>query len=201
LKDSRNDQGIDYFLQIGLQFDKINYPGIPENARQKEWIRICTPGIICRKNAIQHVGGFDERMRIAEDIRLWFRLAQEGRFAVVSEPLAIIRGWKTSMEQLTNPTFSFFKESANVRLEVFMESYARAVSSPPDVQKRLRTFIADGLAEQAKYSALDGKYAIARRRAFESLAFSPGGKTALKALVGLIFPMLFHLLAKKYIKP
>ncbi len=197
-KDSKNGSGHDYFSGIGLRFD--NEHAVLEHPLRtlvrKNGSGIWTSAIMCRRKAVQRVGGFDERMKIAEDIRLWFRLAIEGKFAVLPEPLAV-RGWTASGEQLTQPgKSSYYKESADMRLEVFMESYARAVNSPPDVQRMLRNFIASSLADQAKYLALDGKYNSARRRAFLSLAFSPTGKAALKAITGLLFPEVFRLLNK-----
>jgi glycosyltransferase involved in cell wall biosynthesis len=38
-----------------------------------------TGGIVCRRSLLERTGGFDERMRIAEDCNLWFRLATAGR--------------------------------------------------------------------------------------------------------------------------
>lgn len=197
--DSKNDSGQDYFTQIGLSFNSepaiLDYP--LSTLVRKGGSGILVPVSICRKDAIQRVGFFDERMKIAEDIRLWFRLASEGKFAVTSNPLAV-RRWTTSGEQLTQPgKASYFKEAANMRLEIFMESYARAIESPPDVQQKLRNFISSSLADQAKYCALDRHYNIARRRALESLAFLPRGKTALKALLTLICPQALHSLKKR----
>lgn len=197
--DNRRNERKDHFSVIGMQVDRkpVIYECPMEILVRRNGSGICTPTIICRKEAVQHVGGFDERMRFAEDIRLWFRLALEGNFTVLSEPLSVIERAGPEEQQLTkthDPVY--FKESANLRLEVFLESYARALNSLPAVQKRLRSFIADCFAEQAKYAALDGKYATARRRAFESLAFRPKGKTALKAVIGLAFPKLYHVLPK-----
>lgn len=41
------------------------------------------PGVVVRRSAIRDVGGFDERLRIAEDDELWLRLALGGDFCLV----------------------------------------------------------------------------------------------------------------------
>lgn len=191
-------QGRDWFSQIGLHLDEepaiLDFP--LRMLLRKGFAGIMTPVVMCRKKAVERVGGFDERMDTAEDLRLWLRLAFEGRFAVTSRPLAY-RRWLGSGKQLTEPgELSYHKKNENSRLEVFMECYARAVDCPADVQHRLRQFIAHSLAQQAKQCALDGKYSIARRRAFECLAFTPKGRTLARALVGWLFPQLFPINAK-----
>jgi glycosyltransferase involved in cell wall biosynthesis len=190
--------GQDRFSQIGVYFGEepsiVNCP--LDLLLRKGGSGIFTPFVMCRREAVERVGGFDERMDIAEDIRLWLRLAFEGRFVVTSRPLGC-RRWPGSGKQLTDPDrISYYKNSANLRTEIFMECYARAIDQPPGVQRRLRQFIADSLAGQAKHSALEGNYSVARRRAFECLAFSPRGKTIAKALVGWLLPQLFSIHAK-----
>ena len=194
-----NDSGRDYFSQIGLKFDQepaiLEYP--LRTLLRPNGSGILTTNCIARKQAIQRVGCFVETMKIAEDIRLWFRLSMEGKIAVISEPLSL-RYWSNPGDQVTQlHNSSYLKEYGKERMEIFWEIYARAIDSPPDVQKMLRGFITRSLTDQAKYCALDGNYRMARRKAFESLAFLPKGRAALKAIVGLILPRAFRVLSKK----
>ncbi len=192
--DSKDKTGRDYFSSIGFVLrDEPAVVEIPLKVLARTggcgiWTTTC----VCRKSAVLRVGGFDERMRIAEDIRLWFRLAFEGKFAVTGRVLAN-RGWTDSAEQLTHEhDLAYFRESARARMEVFWETYARAVDSGPDIQRQLRRFVAQGLVDLAKQLALDANYPLARRKAFEALVFLPKGRTALKALVGLAVPSAFR---------
>jgi glycosyltransferase involved in cell wall biosynthesis len=188
----------DYFSEIGISFDSepvvLDYP--LRTLLRKGGCGIWTPVVICRKKALQRVGCFDERMRIYEDVRLWTGLSQEGKWAVTSEPLAI-RIWSKSGEQLMKEDSSFYRESSKMRLEIFLEAYARNIDGPSDVQQRLRSFIARDLVQQATYFALDKKYNAARRKAFESLVYSPRGTIALKAFLSLLSPRLFSILIRR----
>jgi glycosyltransferase involved in cell wall biosynthesis len=188
----------DWFSQIGLRFD--DEPAILDLPLRlllrRAFGGIMTPVVICRKKAVERVGAFDERMDIAEDLRLWLRLAFEGRFAVSSQPLACRRRLGSGNELTDSGNVFYCQKNENSRLEVFMECYARAVNQPADVQQRLRQFIVHSLAQQAKQCALEGKYSIARRRAFECLAYGPEGGTLARALVGWLFPQLFPINAK-----
>jgi glycosyltransferase involved in cell wall biosynthesis len=195
-------EGQDWFSEIGLYLD--DEPAILDVPLRillhKGFSGIMTPTVMSRKRAVERAGGFDERMDTAEDLRLWLRLAFEGRFAVTSQPLAC-RRWLGSGKQLTEPAqLAYHKKNENSRLEVFMECYARAIDQPADVQHGLRQFIAHSLAQQAKQCALDGKYSIARRRAFECLAFTPKGRTLARALVGWLFPQFFPINARRKTK-
>ncbi len=113
-----------------------------------------------------------------------------------------MRRYEYEKTQLTNlQSFSYHKEQANNAVGILLEAYNRSLHYPSDVHKNLRRLIAFFLTKQAKLFALDGNYSMARRKAFESSAFLPRGRTALKAFVGLLFPRLFHLLAKEHLKP
>ena len=52
---------------------------------------ITTSGVLVRKIAIVRAGGFNPLLRYAEDWDLWLRLAQEGGFGYVDEPLTFVR--------------------------------------------------------------------------------------------------------------
>lgn len=46
------------------------------------------PTILCRKDAILSVGGFDAALPVCEDYDLWLRLSVRERFGLIEEPLA-----------------------------------------------------------------------------------------------------------------
>ena len=185
----------DHFSAIGLSFEhdgNIFSEPIALYARLRA-IGATTSAVICRKSVLSRIGGFDERLKVFEDVRAWFRLAMEGKFAATSETL-LVRCGSDTVERLSRSSYSFFKEATDAQLETFLECYARAIDSAPDVQKGLRKEVACYLTRQSQYLALDGNYGMARRKAFESLVFGPRGKSALRAIVGLILPRAFHFL-------
>ncbi len=187
----------DFFTVKGISFDQD--PAIIEDpARIVSRFKgggIMTSSMICRKSALLRVGGFDERMALYEDVRTRCRLSMEGKFAVAAEPLAVVV-WADDIDHLTKPTHDVSREIAKVCVEIFMEFYARQAYGSPEVQKQLRRLIAYYLAKQSRYLALDRRYGMARRKAFESLAFRPKGRSTLWAIVGLFMPRMFVLLEK-----
>lgn len=195
----KDSSGRDYFSQIGLSFGSD--PSILDcpvrTLVRKGGSGVLTSATLCRKSIIRRVGGFDERMRIYEDTRMWLRLSFEGKFAVTSEPLAV---WVVGAPggRLTQPeNHSYEREAARHGFEVFMEAYARAGDCPADVRRGLRHLIAYSLVSQSKCYAIDRSYRMARRKALESFVFFPKGGSLLKALAGLFFPQVFLMLARR----
>jgi glycosyltransferase involved in cell wall biosynthesis len=194
----KDPSGQDYFSKVGLNFGRE--PAILDCPlrlmTRKQGTGVNSSVALCRKSAALRVGGFDERMKIYEDTRMWLRLSLEGKFAVSSEPLAV---WiATDPEsRLTRPgSYSYQREAAKRSFEVFVEAYARAGDFPADVQKAIRDLLTYSLANQSKLYALDRNYGMARRRAFECLAFFPKGDSLLKAFIGLLFPQAFIALGR-----
>jgi glycosyltransferase involved in cell wall biosynthesis len=195
----RDASGQDYFSQIGLHFH--NEPGVIDDPlmamSRSQGTGLQTSQIIARRTAIQRVGMFDERLKVLVDVRMWVRLAFEGKFAVTSRPLGV---WVIAepQQQITQPLNNAYqREAAKCGFAIFMEAYARAGECSSDVQRALRKRITSHLASQSKYYALDGDYRMARRRALECLAFLPKGRIAMKTLVGLLLPRAFSLLSPR----
>jgi glycosyltransferase involved in cell wall biosynthesis len=150
---------------------------------------IWTSTCIGRKGALRRCGQFDERMRICEDIRLWFRLAGEGKFTIVREPL-VERG-EPGDDNLVRPADPVYaRESARLRLELFWEVYARSTDARSDVLARIRHFIVKSLYEQSLCYTRSRDYSNARRKAIEALAFTPSGLDLAKVLISACAPSL-----------
>jgi glycosyltransferase involved in cell wall biosynthesis len=197
--DGKDSSGRDYFSQIGLSFgsDPTILDCPLRTLVRKGGSGVLTSVTLCRKSIIRRVGGFDERMGIYEDTRMWLRLSFEGKFAVTSEALVV---WVVEAPggRLTQPeNLSYQREAARHSFEVFIEAYARTGDCPADVQRALRHLIAYSLVSQSKCYAIDRNYRMARRKALESFVFFPKGESLLKALAGLFFPRAFRLLARR----
>lgn len=60
--------------------------------RMLRWFNpLAHPSMMIRREALVQSGGYDARARHLEDYQLWLRLASEGRFGIISEPLLMYR--------------------------------------------------------------------------------------------------------------
>lgn len=155
---------------------------------------IWTSTCMCRKAAVARCGKFDERMRIFEDVRLWYRLAFEGRFAVCRNVLSV-RGEEGEDNLTRSRDPAYWREWARLHIEICQETYARAVNAPLDVQDRLRYLAAGSLWRQAKQLAADGQPGLGRRKALEAFGLDPTPRSALR--LALIAAPLLRKLALK----
>lgn len=154
--------------------------------------RLWLPTWIARRSALLRVGGFDERMRVAEDSRLLFRLAFEGAFCL-SGHVGTIRSSSVDEQQLTLANDYFYRRSLTpLTLEFLYETYIRASDHSIELQRRLGKLLGYFLRNHAEHLLLDGKNRLARRRAVETLAAAPRFKDALAALAVLIFPPVVY---------
>ena len=109
-----------------------------------------------------------------------------------TEPLVFV--YRKGSDHLINPGFQTAKKTASLSVEIFWEFYARTVYSSKSVQKNLRRLIVYYLTRQSRYFAIEHNYRMARRKAFESLAFVPKGKYLLQAIIYLILPQSVQLM-------
>ncbi|MFA6963139.1 MAG: glycosyltransferase [Patescibacteria group bacterium] len=58
---------------------------------------LTTTGAVVRASVLKKLGGFDEKMKLADDYELWLRLAREGQLTFISEPLFRWRFHRTSL--------------------------------------------------------------------------------------------------------
>lgn len=73
--------------------------GVPEHSTVRRYSfsemvvrnRLATPTVICRRDAIEAVGLFDEELSISEDYELWLRLAKYGTVGRIETALARFR--------------------------------------------------------------------------------------------------------------
>jgi GT2 family glycosyltransferase len=196
--DTRQGKPEDYFLKKGITFSHDpEYIDDPlDNFLRKGGCGITTPGVLTRKKYLQRVGFFDERLEVYEDVRMWARLALEGKWAVISRPLSVVN-WSKSAVQLQKPGNPAYEGLVNnIRLEIFLETYAHATKASPKTLARLREIIAEELATKAKYLALEGNFSQARRKFWESAVFKiPKGRLFYTAL-GSFCPRIIQILSK-----
>ena len=148
---------------------------------------------IVRRSAYLRVGGCDERMRLAEDTRLLFRLAFEGKFAF-HRSILLEQYTGDSADRLTQLRSEAFRRMHHaMMLEVLMESYARVGELTSVDASHLRRLLAHFLAAQGRDLARCGKYQYARRRAWESICLSLNSGLLDRAFVALVAPQAFQM--------
>jgi len=201
-KDHKEQQYPDYFSSIDLFFEEEN---IIVDDPVKLLSRTTGSGIstitcMARKSSIVHVGCFDERMKIAEDVRLWHRLGFEGKYGVLADVLSE-RGWSDDKEHLSEPLSLDKKfESARNRLEIYLETYARAIEADKNVQDNIRYHIQHCLLEIVKCQTLRGNFSLARRNALEAFICYPKGKYCIESLIAFICPQVYKINNRQLIK-
>lgn len=143
---------------------------------------------IYRRSALLQVGGYDERLREFEDLRLDFRLALMNRkFAAVSRVLVVLDD-SPKFAHLSTPDWSFFCRSTDACVESYRETLAGAAQQSPQVRRNLRRGLAHHLTRQAERLALQGQMMQARCRSWRGLCLLPGPRLAARALIGLLAP-------------
>ncbi len=145
---------------------------------------------IYRRADLRRVGGYDERLRVFEDLRLDLRLALEGgKFAAVAEVLTVIDDSPTH-SHLSTVDWQYFCQMSDAGVEIYAEALARAVDQPPSVRRQLRRLLAYYSSRQAERLALQGHRGQARARCWLGLCLLPDSWVAGRSLLGLVSPWL-----------
>lgn len=182
--------GEDRFGEIGLDIDGATAvfadpAAVVTMVRGSPLVASCC---IYRRPDLLLVGGYDERLRVFEDLRLDFRLALAGRkFAAVAEVLVVLDD-SPKFSHLSTMDWPFFCRSTDACVEIYAEALARAVCQSAQVRKCLRRGLAHHLSRQAERLALQGDQRQARARSWLCLGLLPGMRLSARALAGVVAP-------------
>ncbi|MBL4681059.1 MAG: glycosyltransferase [Pseudomonadales bacterium] len=85
--------------ESGKRISQRNYFETDEEIRKNIFFfsPFCHPAVMIRKNAIEHIGGYDQYYSPADDYELYFRLGKQGRLHNIKERLFEYRLMPTSM--------------------------------------------------------------------------------------------------------
>ncbi|MBL9078203.1 MAG: glycosyltransferase family 2 protein [Planctomycetes bacterium] len=143
---------------------------------------------IYRRAALLALGGYDERLRVYEDLQLDFRLALAGgRFVAVPEVLAVLDDAPT-FAHLSTVDWPFFCASTDAGVAIYADAVARAVRCAPAVRRNLRRSLAHYLGCQAERLALQGQWRAARARAWQCCCLRPGLRQFARGFAGVVAP-------------
>jgi len=180
--------------EIGLATDK------PVLIEDEPLRRLCAPrghGIniqtcICRRAVLQRLGGFDTGLRISEDMELIFRLADEGRFAILSDIL-LLRGASGSGDNLTKPASDAWRAENLDNIIGILETRRRLPRTrSPECRHALARRLTQLRSYRAQLFARTGALAEARRVSRQGLVPPVLSKEALVCAAGAVMPRLLR---------
>jgi len=177
-----------------LPVPKISYPStdIPANEFWKWlWHTNCIrpSTVIFRREAVEHVGNFNENLRYCEDYEYWFRLLRFGRFIQVPEPLCYYR---MHPNQMTKEYFRMATFKHQSRLLVMKQHplQLQAAGIPPKQQLK---DLNDAYREGALLTFYERDLAGARRLLWNYLLKHPGDLQIMKYAFASLLPRSFLL--------
>jgi len=149
---------------------------------------------IVRRAVLQHLGGFNTTLRIAEDMDLLFRLADEGSFAVLSAVL-MLRAADGTDGNLTKPaSIDWRQENLDNTIGILRRCQDRNTQRSPQCMRALRRRLTQLQSYRAKLHAKSGEYAAARRLCLEGLKNAAPTKDALICAIGAVSPRVLNAL-------
>ncbi len=114
---------IHYKERNGYEHEKILIPTELDRGNMSSRIlyrlTITTSTLFVKRKTIIKVGMFDEQLRFWQEYELLMRLAQEGEFAYVAEPLCWYRVDRTDTNRLTNKFFAWIKSVEYIKQKHF----------------------------------------------------------------------------------
>jgi glycosyltransferase involved in cell wall biosynthesis len=155
---------------------------------------LIVPSCIIRRALIEKLGGFDTSLRIAEDMDLLYRLADEGAFAVFS-PVLYMRGTDELNGNLTKP-HSLDWRCENLENVIGILSRRKAANSRRSASSRaaLRRRLTQLLSYRAKLHARASEYSETRRLCRAGLSNRVLSKDSLVCLLGFVNPRVLKML-------
>ncbi len=167
-------------------FTRIDRPlgWITRHPTSAPWL----PTWVIRKDAVIQAGMFDRRLKVAEDTRLLYRVAELGPFLGTETPLAW-RSTEIDASKLTIPKQRQFQRTiTRATAEILAEASIRAMNEDRETKRQLDRMLAYYLRREAEFAASDGNYRLSRELARRSLYLRPRRRDAMAALVSAIAP-------------
>jgi glycosyltransferase involved in cell wall biosynthesis len=143
-------------------------------------------GIAVRRDWLLRAGGFDEHMRIYEDLDLFLKMTFFGPWMATSVVVARVRRIGPPSETLSyiNVKDAVYSKAMAIR------AYERFQAHPEltaDERQRVRCFVSGARFEQSQALAISGQINESRKKLFQSAKEHPSFKGWLRALPPLLF--------------
>lgn len=155
--------------------------------------------MIVAKQVLAELDCFDEKMTVAEDTKLIYELAYNGRFGFVDAPLTIL-----TRHQSRNGLINEKPETEKALLENHIQIIQNAIDRKPpikgDTVKKLKKMLGHLYSIRARNSAMADDYDKAKQDSIRAIKVGGNFKTYRRALFTLCLPGLAGKVFKKNIK-
>ncbi|MEM7546728.1 MAG: glycosyltransferase family A protein [Pseudomonadota bacterium] len=161
-------------------------------------LRLCHPrghGIliqtcIIRRDVLVRLGGFDHRLRIAEDMDLIFRVADEGAFKLISDIL-MTRGKDEHTGNLTDiKSVNWQIENFENTIGILKNTLTRGIKRSAGARKAAKARLVQLISYRAMLAARQGDLAGTRAVCRQALPHLGLTRPSLICLVGIMVPQV-----------
>ena len=153
--------------------------------------------MLIKKPLILKLGLFDERLSVAEDTQLMYKIAMETGIAYINEPLFLLNRERTTPGLTDNKdidaSLSRYECSYIVQNEAYKELRKRHSKYTRSVRRNVGYF----LSRLAEINTAMKRYPIARRYAVKGLRYAGDNKTFIRCLLLTVMPSLFQEMQSK----
>jgi glycosyltransferase involved in cell wall biosynthesis len=143
--------------------------------------------LLIRRELLDRVGGFDERLRVGEDTKLVYELAFETPFAYVDEPLVFLER-SPARNGLVGDWSGARAEFLDSHIRIVSQAYFRYLDRNPVVTDRLRHILGHFLSLRAVMLCTSKHYGAARHAAWDALHFGGAFRSYRRSLAALLLP-------------
>ncbi|HEX5044646.1 MAG TPA: glycosyltransferase [Candidatus Polarisedimenticolaceae bacterium] len=123
---------------------------------------VLIPGVMVRRSVLERTGGFDERLRNAEDYDLWLRVAEIAEIGLVPEPLA---AWRKRAGQASGQRDAMLRGEAR--------ALEKALARSPSLKAGARRRFARLHDESGWLDLAEGRRGPALRKFLRALRHDP----------------------------
>lgn len=143
--------------------------------------------LLIEKKLLQKLGGYDERLKVAEDTRLIYNLAFETPFAYIHMPLVHINR-DNQRKGLTDLNPNVRRAMCQAHIEIISEAYFRCLNKHKLITRKLRYMLGHFLSARSLINCVDKNYSDARRSALDALHFGGEFRTYRRSIAVLLLP-------------
>jgi glycosyltransferase involved in cell wall biosynthesis len=145
--------------------------------------------MLIRRELLNRIGGFDERLRVGEDTKLVYELAFETPFGYVDEPLVFLER-SPARNGLVGDWAGAQAEFLDSHIRTISQAYFRYLDRNPAVTDRLRHILGHFLSLRAVMLCANKHYGAARHAAWDALHFGGAFRSYRRSLAALLLPQV-----------
>lgn len=153
----------------------------------REPVAVYIQAMIVRRSLLEKVGSFDERLEVAEDTDMIFRLAFEGKFGYLSEPMVYVNR-KVERKGLIESLAGVRKKMCYAHIRIILNAYVRCTNKSERIVNRMRMMLGHFMSIMAVLCCREKMYWEGRFFAKEAMHFGGRFRTYRRSLIAYLFP-------------